>query len=151
MSIIKYAKEDNLEGVRREIENGVDVNIQNDIGDTALILVCYNCCGKNPSEYVCYIDIIKLLLNNGADVNLNNNNGETALGIVNYSYYNNGKDEIIKILNNKIKEEREEREENKYAKRELLFIYINKYIIKDLTNVILSYYQSPLRGSKNQI
>lgn len=57
--------------VKLLIENGADVNTQNILGNTALIMSCktrYDNCG-----------IIELLLNNGADIMIQNKNDETAL------------------------------------------------------------------------
>ncbi len=63
-----------LDGVKKLVEDGVDVNFQDDQlmglkGGTALILACmYN-----------FADIAKLLIESGADVNLQANNGTSAL------------------------------------------------------------------------
>ena len=66
------------------IENGANVNIQNDDGYTALM---YATMMNN-------IDIVKLLLENGANVNIQNNRGSTALELA-YSY---NRENIAKLL-----------------------------------------------------
>ena len=52
------------------IENGADINIKNNNGDTVLheaVLIKDN------------LEVVKLLIENGADINIKNNNGDTVL------------------------------------------------------------------------
>lgn len=59
----------NVEMVNFLLENNADPNLQNSLGDTALIYA-----GKKGN-----MDIIKLLLEHGADSNITNNNGKNSL------------------------------------------------------------------------
>ena len=74
----------NLEFVKTILEYGLDVNIKDNDGDTALIWA---------SMYD-YTEVVKLLLESGADVNIKNNYGNTALIWASY----NGHTEIVKLL-----------------------------------------------------
>ena len=69
MSLVSAAHNGNIALVQKLLDEGVDVNIQDNEGYTALILA---------STYR-HIDIVKLLLNSGANTNFQNNVGETAL------------------------------------------------------------------------
>lgn len=53
------------------VENGAGVNIKNEDGHTALILV--------SNEDKEHLNIIQYLVDNGADINIKNNDGDTAL------------------------------------------------------------------------
>lgn len=57
------------------LEAGANVNLQNDAGSTALILLC----GTSHLEYTKIIEIIELLVEAGANLNLKDEIGETAL------------------------------------------------------------------------
>ncbi len=74
----------NIEMANLLIEKGIDVNLQDNYGNTALHCACYNN----------HIEIVILLLNAGVNVNIKNNNGETAL--FNVCKHNN--EELVKLL-----------------------------------------------------
>ena len=78
---------DNLDLVRVFVEQGADINIPNDNGDTPLI----------DAADLGKIGILKYLLENGADVNIKNNAGHSALDIAN----ERGHADIIKILSSR--------------------------------------------------
>ena len=62
-------KANDLPKVEQFLYDGVDINIQDDIGTTALMLAA-----ENGS-----MEIVKYLIENGADVNLKNYYADTAL------------------------------------------------------------------------
>lgn len=64
------------------IEKGINVNIKNKEGNTALML----CASNNPKENV---RIIQLLLNSKADADLINNEGDTFYSIMGKEAKNN--------------------------------------------------------------
>ena len=68
-NIVDYIENDNIEKVKKIIHSGFNLNLQYDLGDTALIIASYH----NR------IEIAKLLINAGADVNIQNIDGDTAL------------------------------------------------------------------------
>ena len=76
--------EENVEIITLLLENGVDVNVQNKNGETALIL----------ASMFGYIEIVKLLLENGAVVDTKEALGMTALMVAS----GEGHLEIVKIL-----------------------------------------------------
>ena len=84
--IFTYIKDDDIESIKNYIDSGYDLNIQNNNGNTALIIATIND----------HIEIVKLLLNAGADIDKQNNYGYTAL--IWAAYYNNP--EIVKLLLN---------------------------------------------------
>ena len=64
-------------------EEGTDVNVKDNDGDTALMLACY----------YKHTEIVRILLDNGADVNAKDYDGDTALrksirNVDNWSDYN---------------------------------------------------------------
>ena len=61
--------EGNLEEAERLLEQGADVNVKDNDGETALIWAAYRG----------YTDIAELLIDKEADVNVKDNDGETAL------------------------------------------------------------------------
>lgn len=67
--IFEAVKNNDWDGIARLIENGIDINIRDKEGMTALIYASWN--GKT--------EIVKKLLHNGADVNSADNLGWTAL------------------------------------------------------------------------
>ena len=85
------AKKGNFKEVERLLQTGVDVNSQDEDGDSALIYLC-NICDQSCS--LSTEEIIKNLLERGANPNLQNKNGFTAL--MNASTY--GIVRIVKIL-----------------------------------------------------
>ena len=144
MTIIDYAKKRDLEGVRRCINEGVDVKLQDNDGISALMFAC---CDMNEdiakllisaganidlqnndgiSVLMCasmfgYKDVVEMLIENGANVYLQNNKGKTAIDY--------DKSPFSKILYKELS----------FSKKELTFIYVNKYIIPDLTNIVLEW------------
>lgn len=110
------AKKGKRELVQRYLESGFDPNIRNPLT------------GYTPLHYACwheYKDIIMLLLQYNADPLIKNNEGETCLDTAKLSK----NDEIIELLNNKIKElhsneeierkEIERKEENEIERNEI--------------------------------
>ena len=67
--LIQYTKRGNLQKVKEEIEKGVNINIHDKFGDTALIWA---------SRYG-YLDMVKFLISKGAHINHRNGSGNTAL------------------------------------------------------------------------
>jgi ankyrin repeat protein len=63
---------DRLKIIKLLIDNGADVNIKDDNGNTSLIDACQHIYNQNP-------ELIKLLIKNGADVNNRNKHGVTAI------------------------------------------------------------------------
>ena len=82
-SIFEFAKNGDFDGVKNLIENGTDVNIQDEYGQTPLHLASESS----------YLDVVKFLIENGADVNITNNNG-TPL----HNACENGHLDIVKFL-----------------------------------------------------
>lgn len=83
-TIIDYTRENDIEAIKNAIKNGVDVNLQDQYGSTALILAsCYD-----------YEEIVKLLIENGADINLYDDEGNTGLILASCR----GHDRIVKLL-----------------------------------------------------
>jgi ankyrin repeat protein len=69
MDIVTLANEGDLEGVKRLLDNGADVNLRDNYDSTALMW----------AAYFGYTAIVKLLLDNGADITMQDNYGDTAL------------------------------------------------------------------------
>ena len=67
--LIYFVRNYNMEGVRRLVNVGVDLNEQDHDGNTPLTWAASNS----------YIQIIKLLVDAGADLNIRNNKGQTPL------------------------------------------------------------------------
>ena len=65
--------------VEERLENGVDVNAKDLVGNTALIFAVFGDGGDDNLE------IINLLIENGADVNITNNDGNTLLHELSYA------------------------------------------------------------------
>jgi len=86
MDLLDAAKRGGIEKVREILEAGVDPNIQNNRGYTALIWA---------SEYG-NTDIVKLLLDSGADPNIQRNNGHTPLSIAAEEGYTDIVRELLK-------------------------------------------------------
>jgi len=68
-SLIDLVKNNDIEGVKKYIKSGKDLNIQNEYGNTGLIFACY----------YGYKKIVKLLISSGCDLNIQNNSGSTGL------------------------------------------------------------------------
>ena len=68
-SLLNYINNIDKKNIKKLISSGADLNVQNRVGLTALIVaVVFN-----------HIRIIKLLINAGADLNIQDYNGDTAL------------------------------------------------------------------------
>ena len=83
-NLIKLTIKNDIEGVKKLIADGVDINIQSKNGYTALIIASYHG----------YTEIVKILFEEGADINIQNNEGDTALTHAEKQ----GHVEIVKIL-----------------------------------------------------
>jgi serine/threonine-protein phosphatase 6 regulatory ankyrin repeat subunit B len=81
---IDAASRGDVSGVERLIRSGVDLNIRNNWGWTAL----------NLASYWNHGEVVKLLISAGADLNIRSNDGWTAL--IGASYKNHG--EVVKLL-----------------------------------------------------
>ena len=64
-----YIRKNNVKSIKKLIASGIDVNLQNDGGNTALILASI----RNNSE------LVKLLIDAGADVNIQNKHKRLAV------------------------------------------------------------------------
>jgi len=107
---VKAVKSGDLEGIKTALDNGANVNMKDDYGDTALIrasdrgkidmarlLLDYGADvnvrgyrGDTPLMLVSregYYSMVKLFLDHGADVNIRNDKGETALDLAIRSGY----------------------------------------------------------------
>jgi len=70
-SFVKAAYGNHVEILQSFLDNGINIDIQNRTGWTALMSASY--CG--------YKEIVQLLLHNNGDIDLRNNAGETALDL----------------------------------------------------------------------
>ena len=68
-NLISYVRSHDIEEIKKLIENGVNLNEQDKIGNIAL----------HWATWFGYVDIIKMLVNAGADINIQNDDGETSL------------------------------------------------------------------------
>jgi hypothetical protein len=84
-NLIELTKENDIEGVRKFIADGGDINMQNRYGWTALFYV---------SSWCASLKIAKLLIDDGADLNIQDKNGWTALMFASLFNY----PEIVKAL-----------------------------------------------------
>lgn len=78
------AKSGDYKEVKRQIEEGIDINRQDEIGETALM--------KATKER--YIEIIEFLISKGADINIKNNYKKNALSLA----IENNYPDVIEIL-----------------------------------------------------
>jgi ankyrin repeat protein/outer membrane protein assembly factor BamB len=83
----RLADSEKNEEVKKLLDKGVDVNVRNDDGNTALIEAV------NDGN----VELVKMLLQAGANPNLKNDSG-TALHLILNPYYAKVKGEIIKLL-----------------------------------------------------
>ena len=67
--LIQYVREGNLQKIKEEVEQGVNINIQDEFGDTALMWA---------SRYG-RLNIVKFLISKGANINIQDGAGRTAL------------------------------------------------------------------------
>ena len=89
MLLIDAIKQDDYKLVRELMElNTVDINLQDEDGNTALIFACKN------DNY----DIVKLLVDKGADINVQNNNGISPLLAACYNINDKNAANIAKLL-----------------------------------------------------
>ena len=89
MLLIDAIKQDDYKLVRELMElNTVDINLQDEDGNTALIFACKN------DNY----DIVKLLVDKGADINVQNNNGISPLLAACYNINDKNAADIAKLL-----------------------------------------------------
>ena len=58
------AQEGNIEAIRTLADSGADLNIQDDLGHTAIMAVC------EDEDEVCDIEVVRTLAEKGADVNV---------------------------------------------------------------------------------
>jgi ankyrin repeat protein len=86
--LIELATYNNIEGVKKFIADGGDVNFQNKWGDTALIYAIY----KSNFE------IAVLLIDAGADKDLKNHKGEVALDYAKKENYTENGRNLIELL-----------------------------------------------------
>ena len=82
--VISAAKSGDVGEVERLIRSGVDINIRDNGGNTALIL----------ASYYDHIEVVKLLIEAGVDLNIRDDESSTALILA--SYQNNI--EVVKLL-----------------------------------------------------
>ncbi|XP_063967701.1 microtubule-associated protein 1B-like [Lytechinus pictus] len=71
--LVRAVGNEDVDAVRRLIEDGVNVNIQDSLQRTPIIRACFSSDRSSREE------IGKILLDNGADVNLTDRHGRTAL------------------------------------------------------------------------
>jgi len=91
-NIIELTKKNDIEGVKKAIAEGADLNFQDVYGYTALMLASLN---NRP-------EMVKLLIERGARIDIKNGNDDTALDLANTEIT-----EIIELLTEakEIKEE----------------------------------------------
>jgi ankyrin repeat protein len=82
--LLVYSKKGNLKGVKKCLENSVNVNCKDKFGQTPLIWSSYNG----------YLEIVKVLIENDADVNCKDNFDNTPLTLSSIK----GHLEIVKVL-----------------------------------------------------
>jgi len=90
-NIIELTRKNDIEGVKKFIADGGDLNIQDEYGNTALFYV---------SGWWASLKIAKLLIDNGADLNIQNQMNETALM---YASDNNEWEMTKLLIDNKAK------------------------------------------------
>ena len=74
--LLHNAKTGNIERMEKSLEQGVDIDMKNEAGSTALMIAAYS----RQDEAV------EFLCKKGANLNIQNNNGATAL--IHAAYYN---------------------------------------------------------------
>jgi len=92
--LLELVEKNKIKEIKKFIEEGGDLNIQNKWGDTALLYAIY----KN------HLDIAVLLLDNGADKDLKNHNGKTALDYAEKYNYTEIIELLTMSLENRLKE-----------------------------------------------
>lgn len=87
-----FAKKGNVDGLKRLIEEGVDIDVQNKNGYTALMLASWD---SNKSSN---IETVQLLIQSGANLDIQNKNGYTALMIASRFSNTSSNLETVKLL-----------------------------------------------------
>jgi len=82
--LMKAAKEGKTDILKALLDEGIDVNIKDNDGMTALMWAAYKC----------HLNAVELLLDNDADVNEKNNEGMTVFNLAEGGIYS----EIIEAL-----------------------------------------------------
>ena len=82
--LIDAAQNNDIDLVRQLLDNGIDINVRDDTGNTTLARASLNG----------HIEIVKLLLDRGADINSIDENGWTSLMLASSNRYT----EIVKLL-----------------------------------------------------
>jgi ankyrin repeat protein len=100
--LLELVEKNNIKEIKKFIEEGGDLNIQDKWGDTALLCAIYKR----------HLDIAVLLLDNGADKDLKNHNGKTALDYAEKYNYT----EIIELLTMSLENRLKEKELRKKEK-----------------------------------
>jgi len=131
--------------IQQTLDLGVDINLKNRYGETALMLAA------SCEDYF----LVEFLVNNGADIDIRDNQGNNAIAIASLS---NEEDSamyqlIINLLN---KFESDSKEFNKdkangfkiyyknYEKLKLkVKVELDNYLIKDISNIVIDYIQKP--------
>src|SRR5438445_6637215 len=90
--LMEECQEDHIdsEKIKKLIEKGANINLQNNWRNTALMRACF----RNKINY----EFIKLLIENGADMNLQNINGRTNLMLAEEGGHKSLLESIIKII-----------------------------------------------------
>ena len=74
--LLHNAKTGNIERMEKSLEQGVDIDMKNEAGSTALMIATYSR----------QVEAVEFLCKKGANLNIQNSNGATAL--IHSAYYN---------------------------------------------------------------
>ena len=85
-NIIELIRKGDIEGLRKAIEEGADINIQDEYGSTILMIV----------SYYNRVEIVKLLIEKKAKLDIQDKYGKTALDYAKEK----GNQEIVELLTN---------------------------------------------------
>jgi len=83
-NFLRAAENNNIAKVRQALIGGIDVNKQNNLGDSALMLAAKNGC----------LEVVRLLLEKDIEVDKKNNLGDSALMLA----AKNGQSEVVELL-----------------------------------------------------